>query len=862
VLYAAYRFAEYFGVRYYLHGDVIPDTKTRFELPDLDEVRKPLFKLRGTLPFHDFPEGPDWWDIEDYKAVLAQLPKLGMNFFSLHTYPEGEPHAEPTVWIGLPEDIGEDGNVNFSYPSTYFNTMRSINGFNWGYYPQTTDKFYYGASQLFEYDIYSSKIMLGLNPQPKTIEESNTLFNRTKNMLRDAFSFANKLGIQTCVGTHTPLVVPEHLRMHLESLGMDSNDSSVIKNLYKGLFKRVMKAYPVDYYWFWTPESWTWRDATEDQINKTLDDLSIAIKAAKEVDVSFDLSTCGWVLGPPSQRDLFDKFLPNNIAVSCIVREIGKAPVDIAFSKISDRSEWVIPWLEDDGALCQPQLWVGRMRKDAFDALRYGCEGLFGIHWRTRLLSPNVAALARASWNQDFEIPEELLTEEPFGPVSGKYISLQVDSIGSTDDPTVYKTMRHRTYGYNLNVPNNNYTITLKFCEPRFTRNRARIFDIQLQGKKVVEEFDIFERAGTQSAVDLVFTDIEVTNEVLKIELTERIRYPVISAIIVEAKDFIKKINCGGSKYKDYDADWPESIRYLESKDFYLDWATNLFGSNTAIQIADILSKIDGELPIVSFWVDGPGGIRPDNRPWNQVLKEYSFVEELAAVKSNVQGAGNKERFKYWMDNFYYMKEMAYLSCTLSEYNKSMKQIEMESDYLLKKQLAESIALPLRIKMIASVKKIHDYLLATVSNKGELGTISNWEQNILPDLLIKPGKELENILGYRLPSKAFLSREYEGPVRIIVPTDQTCLEHDENLKLKVIILSNEEIIEPKLNWRKIGYGDYKSTPLEHVSRGVYTVVCPVNGIDLEYYISVKIKNEILYFPKTAPELNKTVVVLN
>jgi hypothetical protein len=99
VLYAAYRLAEHWGVRFYLHGDVVPDQRIKLRLPALSEVRKPLFALRGIQPFHDFPEGPDWWNREDYLAIISQLPKLGMNFFGLHTYPEGGPNAEPTVWI-------------------------------------------------------------------------------------------------------------------------------------------------------------------------------------------------------------------------------------------------------------------------------------------------------------------------------------------------------------------------------------------------------------------------------------------------------------------------------------------------------------------------------------------------------------------------------------------------------------------------------------------------------------------------------------------------------------------------------------------------------------------------------------------
>ena len=121
-LYGAYRFIEHFGVRFYLHGDVLPDKKISLKMPDLDERGKPLFELRGIHPFHDFPEGPDWWNVDDYKAILAQLPKLRMNFFGLHCYPEDGVGPEPAVWIGKPGDVYPDGRVKFSSQSRHFTT--------------------------------------------------------------------------------------------------------------------------------------------------------------------------------------------------------------------------------------------------------------------------------------------------------------------------------------------------------------------------------------------------------------------------------------------------------------------------------------------------------------------------------------------------------------------------------------------------------------------------------------------------------------------------------------------------------------------------------------------------------------------
>ena len=395
-LYAAYRFAESLGVRFHLHGDVIPDEQVNWALPVLDERAAPLFALRGIQPFHDFPEGPDWWNRDDYRAIIAQLPKLRMNFFGLHTYPEDRPNAEPTVWIGLPQDAGPDTRVQFSYPSSYMNTLRG----NWGYAPKRTSDFLFGTAQLFEREDYGPEVVFGAMPSPETPDLCNQVFDRTAAMLRDAFTFARQLGVKTCVGTETPLVVPKLVQQRLRTMNKNPADLAVVQELYEGIFRRAARAYPLDYYWFWTPEGWTWSGVKAEEIRATTNDLFAAMAAHRSVQPPFQLATCGWVLGPPQDRALFDKVLPKDVAVSCINREVGHTPVEAGFAQVKGRSKWAIPWLEDDPTLTSPQLWVGRMRRDACDALRYGCDGLMGIHWRTRVLSPNVAALAQAAWDQ------------------------------------------------------------------------------------------------------------------------------------------------------------------------------------------------------------------------------------------------------------------------------------------------------------------------------------------------------------------------------------------------------------------------------------------------------------------------------
>ncbi|MFZ2055455.1 MAG: hypothetical protein WAU81_14800 [Candidatus Aminicenantales bacterium] len=53
-----------------------------------------------------------------------------------------------------------------------------------------------------------------------------------------------------------------------------------MKEVYKGLFTRIRQAYPLDYYWLWTDENWTWSDADEKTVQGVVDDALIALAAA------------------------------------------------------------------------------------------------------------------------------------------------------------------------------------------------------------------------------------------------------------------------------------------------------------------------------------------------------------------------------------------------------------------------------------------------------------------------------------------------------------------------------------------------------------------------------------------------------
>jgi len=735
LLYAAYRFAEHLGVRFYLHGDVVPDKQIPLEMPILNETGKPLFALRGIQPFHDFPEGPDWWSRDGYKAIIGQLPKMGMNFFGLHTYPEGGVGPEPLTWIGPAEEIAPDGKVKASYPSRHF-TAGNVTG-AWGYQPGKTGDYVYGAAELFDRDDYGADYMRDTCPWNKmSPEQCNALFDRMGEFLGDVFTFAHRVGVKTCIGTETPLTVPTPVKQRLRAAGKNPADPVVVQQLYEGMFQRIAKVHPLDYYWLWTPEGWTWGAVSQPQIDATMADFRAALAAAKAVKAPFTLATCGWVLGPPQSPALFDDLLPKDMPMSCINRTVGNTPVEPGFAKVTGRPKWAIPWMEDDPGLTQPQLWAGRMRRDAADALKYGCTGLMGIHWRTRILAPNVSALAKAAWDQS---------------------------------------------GW---------------------------------------------KGEAKAAAD------------------------------------------GKSQFSPVE-------------DFYADWARAEFGPEAAEPIAAIFTRLDGHLPRPADWVTGPGSIKPDNRSWESYMvlgvaqKDYAFVDELAAFRPRIVGAGNLERFDYWLNTFRYMRSMGEVRCVWARYNEALGKVKAEKDPTARKKLVHELALPARKILVAAFGELHKHLLATVSNPGEMGNVCNWQQQTLPVMLTGPGQELAKLLGEDLPADAMPAKQYAGEPRLFVPEVRTGIVAGEGLKLTVIVLGREFNSHPNspvivgaktettdLYWRLLGTGEYAKVPLTHVARGTYSVALPAEAVkdDFEYYVQATAGGKSVVFPPTAPTMSQSVVV--
>jgi len=90
-MWAVYELVERWGVRYLMHGDVLPEwsgnKKADVPLPGKQVVLEPKLTVRQWRVVNDFACGPESWGIKDYRPLLNQLAKLKFNRLNVSIYP-------------------------------------------------------------------------------------------------------------------------------------------------------------------------------------------------------------------------------------------------------------------------------------------------------------------------------------------------------------------------------------------------------------------------------------------------------------------------------------------------------------------------------------------------------------------------------------------------------------------------------------------------------------------------------------------------------------------------------------------------------------------------------------------------------
>jgi hypothetical protein len=283
----------------------------------------------------------------------------------------------------------------------------------------------------------------------------------------------------------------------------------------------------------------------------------------------------------------------------------------------------------------------------------------------------------------------------------------------------------------------------------------------------------------------------------------------------------------------------------------YLDWATRQFGPEAASSIASILAPIDnageGAVPSILEWEGPPGAIVPNSANWSSYQSNFTFVDDLVALRPQIVGAGNQGRYEYLLDTLESFKLMAEYGCVRDDYMNALDSSNW------------STALNHRRSMARLFEQFQTMFIERIVNVTDLGAIIhheivNWYQLVeqLTD------SDLGSGLGGSIPSDANPTSSYLGSAFVKVVPVETHVEKGEDLTLKVLIMDSPT--SAILYYRPLGSGSYSSISLTHVARGVYEVTIPAQQDDYEYYIYAETPIGNATFPVTSPSINQTVVV--
>ena len=413
---AVYGLLKEMGYGFYLGSEAIPE-KLPSTLKSSPVIRKPVFQVRGVLPWYNFFNSPTTWDPIDHRAFVDQLVRMGANFLGFHTY-NSEPFA------------GYEENGNMKHAGRLLNTKNST----WGTVPVPASDFAFGTDKLYADDYFGAA-------SSQDIKDENEAIRAEQNIMRDALDYAKKRGLHTCLGFEIS----------------DDPLNPEVRTVFLKRFNKVLDQYPtLDYVWLWQSETQgaqgfresynahilpsslnpnsplqNYGLARRDIFRRVVDDAvgekpfyqdneggkaaranegarleqfaQLAYRALAHRKNAPKLVISGWGgdqrLLSEEYYDGLDKLLPKDVVFSSL-DNIGPRPrVDTIYNELpSDRERWPIPWLENDGDQWHPQPFVHIYESLVKDAHKGGSQGILGIHWRTRDVEENLAYLVQYAW--------------------------------------------------------------------------------------------------------------------------------------------------------------------------------------------------------------------------------------------------------------------------------------------------------------------------------------------------------------------------------------------------------------------------------------------------------------------------------
>jgi hypothetical protein len=118
------------------------------------------------------------------------------------------------------------------------------------------------------------------------------------------------------------------------------------------------------------------------------------------------------------------------------------------------------------------------------------------------------------------------------GKFSGGNTHTTSAAIAGTKDAPLYQSERSGNFSYAIPVANGDYVVTLKFAEIYYSQVGQRVFNVLMEGTKVISNLDLVARVGANKAYGLTKA-VHVSDGVLTISFQPVVGNATVSAITV-----------------------------------------------------------------------------------------------------------------------------------------------------------------------------------------------------------------------------------------------------------------------------------------------------------------------------------------
>lgn len=290
---------------------------------------------------------------------------------------------------------------------------------------------------------------------------------------------------------------------------------------------------------------------------------------------------------------------------------------------------------------------------------------------------------------------------------------------------------------------------------------------------------------------------------------------------------------------------------------FWASWGQGMFGGEAGAAAGRLIQQFDGSHPAINALVAGGA-----NTSDASIAALFAPLPAMAALRPRIEGAGNLERFDYWLDliraSQLRVRTWVLAARLAAGVDRAHKLPAAET----RRDFVRQEVMPLRLEVARSYEELIGAFVRCAKSPGELGTIASIEGGNRERIVAARDAAIEQLLGAPLPPAAAVRTGYSGAPRIFVSAKTSQMPVGESQEVRAFVLSAPRCVGLTLHYRPLGQGAFKQVVATHRARQAYRVALPAQAQGaLEYYLEARLDDgHDLRWPVTAPAINQTVVV--